>query len=135
MFCKYCGKEVIQGDTICPNCGGEIDIPVNNMPPPQPMPSQQAQPVVYAPPGGYYVPPYPPMQYVDPDPPANGGLIALSIIIPIVGIILGIIKMSDGQKRAGKTYLLSGLIVIGVNFLFVIFYYIFFFNLLIGIMA
>lgn len=136
MFCKYCGKEVEQNATICVNCGGEVTplapdgtIPANNAVPQQPIYPQQGGPNGYPPPYGYYPQPYPPQlyypppKYVDPNAPANGGLIALSIIIPLVGIILGLIKMSDGEKRAGKTYLTAGLITMGVNLLLVILYF------------
>ena len=42
--------------------------------------------------------------------PASGGIIALSILIPICGIILGCINISNEKKRAGKTYLWCGII-------------------------
>ena len=133
MFCKYCGKEVEQNALICANCGGEVTplasdgtIPADPPAPQQPMLPQQGAPNGYPPPYGYYPPPYPPQpyypppRYVDPNAPANGGLIALSIIIPLVGIILGLVKISDGEKRAGKAYLIAGLVTMGINILLVI---------------
>ena len=48
---------------------------------------------------------------------ANGGFIALSIIFPIVGIILGIVEMNKGNKDAGKKYLWTGIIAWAVWFL------------------
>lgn len=48
---------------------------------------------------------------------ANVGLIILSVFIPLVGIILGCIEMSKGNKKAGKTYLITVGIVIAAEFL------------------
>jgi hypothetical protein len=48
---------------------------------------------------------------------ANGGFIALSIFFPIVGIILGIVEMSKGNKKAGKTYIITAIISWAVWFL------------------
>ncbi|MBR5165854.1 MAG: hypothetical protein IKW87_09930 [Ruminococcus sp.] len=48
---------------------------------------------------------------------ANGGFIALSIFFPIVGIILGIVEMSKGNKAVGKKYLWAGIIAWAVWFL------------------
>lgn len=44
----------------------------------------------------------------------SGGLVALSLIIPLVGIILGVTNISK-KKSSGKTYLIVGI----VNLLFV----------------
>lgn len=146
MFCKYCGKEVEQNATICVNCGGEVTplapdgtIPANNAATPQQPIYPQQGANGYPPQNGYYPPPYPPQpyypppKYVDPNAPANGGLIALSIIIPIVGIILGLVKMSDGEKKAGKTYLTAALITMGVYLVFWIIYFMLFFGLIWGL--
>ena len=48
---------------------------------------------------------------------ANGGFIALSFFFPIVGIILGIIDISKGNKKAGKTYIITAIISWAVWFL------------------
>lgn len=39
------------------------------------------------------------------DENANGGLLLLSFLIPLFGIIYGCIDMSNGKKKAGKAYL------------------------------
>lgn len=44
-------------------------------------------------------------------------LIILSVVIPIVGVILGIISFSNGERRAGRTYLLTGLASWALNVL------------------
>ena len=48
---------------------------------------------------------------------ANGGFIALSFFFPIVGIILGIIDINKGNKKAGKTYIITAVISWAVCFL------------------
>lgn len=48
---------------------------------------------------------------------ATGGMIALSILFPIVGIILGVVKKNEGKTKAGNTYLKCGLISWGASFL------------------
>lgn len=47
---------------------------------------------------------------VNPDEPANGGLIAVSVLFPIVGIILGIIDINKGKKCSGGVYLKAAII-------------------------
>jgi len=46
---------------------------------------------------------------VDPNEPANGGFIVLSLLVPIFGIIYGAIEKGNGKERAGKAYLTSGI--------------------------
>lgn len=46
----------------------------------------------------------------------NGGLIFLAILIPIVGVVLGCINLSKGQKNAGKIYLIVGIIAWAIWF-------------------
>lgn len=49
------------------------------------------------------------------DEPANGGLVFLSILIPLCGIILGATNISAGKKHAGKVYLWSAIITLLVS--------------------
>lgn len=53
----------------------------------------------------------------NPDDKANGGLIALSILIPIAGVILWPVKHSKTPKAA-RTYGLCGIISWVVYFIF-----------------
>jgi len=48
---------------------------------------------------------------------ANVGLIILTVFFPIIGIILGIIEINKGNKKAGKTYLIAAGIAVAVSFL------------------
>ncbi len=131
MFCQNCGKEIADNAAMCAQCGAPTPnaANANNTAQPayqqpvqqyqQPQAQQQYQQPYQQP--GQYQQPYqqqyyqqPYQQPVNPDEPANGGIIALAILIPIVGIILGCVNMSDGRKKAGKTYLIAALITIGV---------------------
>ena len=84
MICSNCGNAIDDQAAICVHCGAVTA-------------------------RGMYMgigrrPVKPP---VDPNEPANGGFIVLSLLIPLVGIILGAIESSNGKKRAGKAYIIS----------------------------
>ena len=51
----------------------------------------------------------------DPNDTVNPGLIVLSVLVPFVGIILGIVNLSGGKKRSGSIYLYIGaaMLIIG----------------------
>lgn len=59
---------------------------------------------------GQYPPPYfdpnlPPYPYFFRDPanePAEPGLIVLSVLIPLAGLIIGCVSLGKGEKRAGR---------------------------------
>lgn len=111
MFCRECGKEIADNSVFCNYCGAATDN-VSNTAAQQPIQPQQGQ----------YIPPYP-QQYqhaVDPDEPVSGAIIAVCILLPIIGIILGCVFMSDGRKAAGKTYIIASLISIGISLLIAI---------------
>lgn len=60
----------------------------------------------------------------DSDVRTSGGLIALSILFPIVGIIMGIVYMqsyNETRRDAGRTYLKTALITWGVCFVIILF--------------
>lgn len=110
MFCNNCGKEISDEAIVCVNCGAPTG---------RPIPGQQ-QVVQQA-----------PKVQVDPNEPANGGLVALSIFVPAAGIALGIVNLTTGHKRAGKTYLTCGIVSTAViTTLCVIFYLIFVFSMM-----
>lgn len=44
------------------------------------------------------------------DEPANTGLVVISVLIPLVGLILGPVNISNGKKHAGNIYLWTGII-------------------------
>ena len=99
MFCKSCGKEINDQAVVCPYCGVQTGA-VQNTP-------QQPN-------YGYQQPMNQPYNQNDVDE-TNVGLVILSVLIPIVGIILGAVNMSNGKKKSGKAYLLAGVITIAVE--------------------
>ena len=59
--------------------------------------------------------------YTDPsETPAETGLIILSVLVPLAGIIIGCICLSNNEKRAGKVYLLAAAVRYIIGFLIVI---------------
>jgi len=50
----------------------------------------------------------------------NVGLMILSILIPIAGVILGIINLTKGKKKSGTSYLVAGIIAWVVGILLVL---------------
>ena len=106
MYCNNCGKEISDEAIMCVHCGVATG---------RPMPGAQANTVPYG------------VSYNDPNEPANTGLVVLSVLIPLAGIIMGAIHLSDGRKRAGKAYLTAALITIGVSVLLTVLFYVIFF--------
>jgi len=86
---------------ICPNCGREI-----------------ADMAVVCPNCGTPVSPQNQPNINMGEEKANVGLIILTVFFPIVGIILGIVEMNKGNKKAGKTYLITAGIVVAAYILF-----------------
>lgn len=95
MFCKSCGKEINDNAVVCPFCGCQTGVPQ------QPYAQQNV-----------YQNQYPQQQGGDE---INVGLVILSIFIPIVGIILGAVNISNGKKKSGKAYLTAGIIVAAIG--------------------
>lgn len=46
----------------------------------------------------------------------KGGWIFATILIPLIGIILGCVNLSKGLKTSGKIYLLTGIIAWAIYF-------------------
>lgn len=102
-FCSYCGASLDPNDAFCNNCGQSV------------IETQSLQPT-YAPPKTETVgsttfgspstqPGYVSGGYTKPaQEKASTGLIIVSFIIPIFGLILAIIKASNGQGQAAKSY-------------------------------
>lgn len=80
MFCSKCGKEVHDEAVVCTSCGCSIGK------------KEQVSD-----------------ESVGEDK-ASGGLIVVSILFPIVGVILGIVNLCKKKTKSGTTYLVAGII-------------------------
>ena len=89
-FCPNCGKQIDDDAVMCLNCCYVIPSGNTSMQNDTQKPTEEVK--------------------------ASTGLVILSVFIPLVGIILGIIKWKETPKAA-KTYLTAGLIAWAVSFL------------------
>ncbi|MBY9000087.1 MAG: zinc ribbon domain-containing protein [Candidatus Heimdallarchaeota archaeon] len=104
VFCSNCGDKVQDGMQFCDSCGAKV---VEVIAEPQATPVSQTDTsgptTVGAPPVATGTP---------PTKEEKNKLIlfmVLSIIIPIVGIVLGIIKYNKKDQKSGMHYILCGL--------------------------
>lgn len=109
MFCSSCGKEINDQAVVCPYCGAQT---ANAQQIPQ-QPNYGAQQNYAAPQQNPYMNQYP--QPIEADE-TNVGMVVLSVLIPIVGIVLGAVNMNNGKKKSGKAYLMAGIIAIAIEF-------------------
>ena len=108
MFCKSCGKEINDQAVVCPHCGVQTGV-VQQIPQQVNYGGQQNY---TAPQQNPYPNQYPQQNEVDE---VNVGLVVLSVLFPIVGIILGAVNISNGKKKSGKAYLMAGIIAVAVE--------------------
>lgn len=97
MYCRGCGKEINDKAVICVHCGEATGVGVN--------PSSSS--------GGL-------AEDIVPS-----WLIAVCILIPIIGIIMGIIKCSTGAENSGKKCTKYSVVTILVCSLIWLVYYLF----------
>ena len=95
MYCRGCGKEINDQAVICVHCGQATGVGTNT--------SGNG--------GGL-------AEYIVP-----GWLIAVCILIPIVGIIIGIIKCSSGAESSGKKCIKYSVVTICICSLISFVYY------------
>ena len=133
MFCRTCGKQIIDEAVICPYCGcltgvpqqppmGQYGNPYGNQ-----YVDQNGNPITfdcYGNPNSPYNDRYGPQQnpfinqnQINVPDEINPGLVVLSVLVPLAGIILGATNQSSGKKKSGKAYLLAGVISWGVYML------------------
>ena len=86
-YCRKCGKQIDGEAVICSHCG----VPQKDL-------QQSSAPIVE-------------------DRKAKGDEIALAVLIPIVGLILGIVYYSKGMKKAGTTLISVSVILSVVIFI------------------
>ena len=89
-FCPNCGKQIEDDAVMCLNCCYVIPSGNTSIQNDTQKPAEEVK--------------------------ASIGLVILSVFIPLVGIILGIIKWKETPKAA-KTYLTAGVIAWGLSFL------------------
>ena len=112
-FCVKCGKEIEEGNVVCFECAAaELPAqpeaaPVNNQPYGQQPYGQQP-----------YGQPYNPYGMPMPEDKANVGMVILSVLIPIAGLILAIVNWSKSPKTA-RIYLVAGIISWVVSFIII----------------
>ena len=91
MFCPKCGSENPDEAKFCGSCGTNMSVKQTSVHPKVNEPVTTSQNVTQE------------MKII---------MIIVSIIIPLVGIIMGLIYMSDSnpsKKAAGKTWLIAGI--------------------------
>ena len=86
-FCSKCGKEILEEAVVCPNCGCAVS---NNV--------ASANHVIAA-------------------DEVSVGLVVLSVVIPLFGVIYWAVKHKETPKKA-KACGIAGLISWGVSILF-----------------
>ena len=103
MFCPNCGTKIEDGVRFCPNCGAKIEEAI--LPPededgklglltPQKNQSWNTWMMTF--------------------------LIIVSILIPLIGIIIGLVnKNKEGKEKQAKTILITSLVVIAINIILV----------------
>lgn len=79
-FCRNCGKEIDDKAVICIHCGVPQEDIQNNT------------------------------NNNEEDRKATAAEILASILLPIVGVIMGIVYLSKGKKTAGTTALIAGIV-------------------------
>lgn len=131
MLCRNCGREIHDMSTLCPYCGTQVNGQNPNPNPYQQYGQQQNQQYnqqqynqqfnqqqynqyqQYNP----YQQPYNPYQPMQKPDTTNAGFAILSFLIPLFGFIYGGICCSEGRKRSGKTYIITGVVSMGINLL------------------
>ena len=79
MFCKNCGKEIMDEAVICPHCGCAVN-------------ESQAK------------------KLSDPEDKVNAGIIVGTVLLPLIGIILGIVNLCKKKTKSGGIYLGVGIV-------------------------
>lgn len=91
MTCKHCGASISENEEKCPYCDSYIDHPSRNN--------------SYN--NGYPQPNRQGFRVQGPDEP-QAIFIVVSLLIPLFGIILGVIQISGGHPKSGRLYIILG---------------------------
>jgi uncharacterized membrane protein YvbJ len=95
MYCKNCGRQIDDNADVCLGCG------------------------VYTDKGRAMAGRAVNQQNQNMEDVSTNALDIVSFLIPIAGVILGIVYMSTGRPKAGKRYLTIGLVTWGIAFLLI----------------
>lgn len=82
MYCKNCGKEIDDNADVCLNCGSYTD-------------------------KGKLINSVPEVQDT-----ISAAIVVVSILIPIIGIVIGIANINNSKPRSGKCYLAVAVITV-----------------------
>lgn len=96
MTCKHCGASISENEVKCPYCDSYIDHGTAN---------NNAN--TYN--NGYPRQNRPVFRVQGPDEP-QAILIVFSLLIPALGVILGILNLTGGHPKCGKLYLILGIV-------------------------
>ncbi|MBR3096130.1 MAG: zinc-ribbon domain-containing protein [Clostridia bacterium] len=92
-YCQKCGKELLDEAVICPNCGCAVAPVQPSSPTESPFATETPQP-----------------QSRESDSSANMALL-FAFLIPIVGIILGVINMGKYQTKKYKDRCVAAIVI------------------------
>ena len=91
-YCKYCGKPIEENAEICPFCNGLVSAQNNSTALSTKTGKNKSSSV-------------------------STGLIILSVLVPIVGLVLGFMKLGK-DNEAARNYLIVSIVSLSVSFLF-----------------
>lgn len=117
MFCRTCGKEILDDTVICLNCGCLTGV----QPPTGQLNFEQKVDPNSAPNNPNTTQTFPQNMSSEPDE-VKQGLVVLSVLFPPAGFILGFIHKDVGKVKSGKMYIkiaVITLIVITLNLIVV----------------
>ncbi len=109
MICKHCGAEIQAGEQICSYCDCKAEPEIQQFE--QPKTNEGSLPE------DYFRTTYNSNSYnINSKDIINLGLIIISLLIPIAGIVLGLSNMSGGKRKAGIIYLILGGVALLLSF-------------------
>ena len=82
MICSNCGSAIDDRAAVCVHCGAATPL-------------------------GMSMSQGPKKPLGDPNEPASGGMVFISALIPLLGLIMGATESSNGKKRASKSYFIA----------------------------
>ena len=119
MYCKYCGKEIDDNNRWCNYCGKATghgsDIDDHQSKPDYEFDSaDDYRDASYdsTPAGGAPMSDAAVKQEMSKNGPPTAAMIVLCILFPLEGVVLGITWFYQGNKRAGKVYIILSLILL-----------------------